>query len=938
MKNKLAISLLVAFFGCTSEKKTMQHPLDKSEARTFVLENGLKVYLLSDPSFNLSAASVSVEVGSYEDPVDREGLSHFLEHMLFLGTEKYPDVDEYSTYLKTNGGMSNAYTARDHTNYQFQVLPDAFDGALDRFSQFFIGPLFTEEYTAREVNAVNSEYQKNIMSDGWRQFRMNGLFANESPPAAKFNIGNLETLGDIDRMELIDFYREHYSANRMGLAMLSTHSLDEMEQWARKHFSAVENHNLPRNVHDSNIIEGKKTLRVVYVEPVKDIRKMDILFELPSTRDKYESKPGRQFGFILGHEGKGSLLSHLKQKGWALTLSAGTRQESKEVGLATVSIGLTEAGLKQYKDVLKSVVGYIQLMKDSGYQPHVFNELSSMASLNEIYSSKGEGMWRATDLANEAMMYPISDVGRINYIYRDDKPGSYNNLLSQLNIENMMVYLSSKGVPTDKTEHFFQINYSYTEDDDLYKELSTPIIYDDFMVAEQNPFIPKKASVPKRELAEDVFPSPIIDKSGVKLYFGEDHEFLRPKGVIGLKIMLPKDKMSIQHRVYSRLYAACVKESLNELSYPAKQAGLNYNIRDSYEGILLDVNGYKESAMKLYELMLDHMVDFSVTDEQFDAIKDKIVRDYENFALSDAHQQTRELSSDVMFGIKYTWEDALPVVKESSLKMLKEYSSSLYSKTFVEAMVYGDFKETDARKAVQLFNRKTNTKSIERSQAFDISYLQFSGPETIQYTNELLVNNSCFFRKYYIGEDSPETRAVSNIISKSIQQPFYTEMRTNQQLGYIVWSYARSLDESYYLNFLIQSGVYPADELDKRANAFIDTAPEFLREMDQETYQQLIDSAIEELEKKPMSISERAAKLKTLIFEHEADYKRDQKTIEALRALDKDFLVSYLERVLSKDSRKMVNVLSFAEGHENKTKAKNSFGELNSWKASRVYE
>ena len=217
--------------------------------------------------------------------------------------------------------------------------------------------------------------------------------------------------------------------------------------------------------------------------------------------------------------------------------------------------------------------------------------------------------------------------------------------------------------------------------------------------------------------------------------------------------MLPKDKMSIQHRVYSRLYAACVKESLNELSYPAKQAGLDYNIRDSYEGILLDVNGYKESAMKLYELMLDHMVDFSVTDEQFDAIKDKIVRDYENFALSDAHQQTRELSSDVMFGIKYTWEDALPVVKESSLKMLKEYSNSLYSKTFVEAMVYGDFKETDARKAVQLFNRKTNTKPIQRSQAFDISYLQFSGPETIQYTNELLVNNSCFFRKWPLQQE-----------------------------------------------------------------------------------------------------------------------------------------------------------------------------------------
>ena len=166
--------------------------------------------------------------------------------MLFLGTEKYPDVDEYSTYLKNNGGFSNAYTARDLTNYQFQVLPDAFDGALDRFAQFFIGPLFTEEYTAREVNAVHSEYDKNIMSDGRRQFRMGGQFAKDGHPATKVQHGSLETLGDIKREELITFYNNHYSANRMGLSMLSTHSLDQMEEWAKKHFSSIENRNLSR--------------------------------------------------------------------------------------------------------------------------------------------------------------------------------------------------------------------------------------------------------------------------------------------------------------------------------------------------------------------------------------------------------------------------------------------------------------------------------------------------------------------------------------------------------------------------------------------------------------------------------------------------------------------------------------------------------------------
>ena len=105
-----------------------KHPLDKSEVRKLILDNGVRVYLLSDPSFNVSAASMVVETGSLENPDDRQGLAHFLEHMLFLGTEKYPDVDEYSTYLRTFGGHSNAYTASDHTNYQLQVLPDGFEG------------------------------------------------------------------------------------------------------------------------------------------------------------------------------------------------------------------------------------------------------------------------------------------------------------------------------------------------------------------------------------------------------------------------------------------------------------------------------------------------------------------------------------------------------------------------------------------------------------------------------------------------------------------------------------------------------------------------------------------------------------------------------------------------------------------------------------------
>ena len=66
------------------------------------------------------------------DPVELPGLAHFCEHMLFMGTEKYPCENEYNKYLSEHGGCSNAYTAADHTNYYFDVAPDAFAGALDR--------------------------------------------------------------------------------------------------------------------------------------------------------------------------------------------------------------------------------------------------------------------------------------------------------------------------------------------------------------------------------------------------------------------------------------------------------------------------------------------------------------------------------------------------------------------------------------------------------------------------------------------------------------------------------------------------------------------------------------------------------------------------------------------------------------------------------------
>ena len=78
--------------GCSEkESAVVASPNDQREYRHIQLPNQLDVLLISDPTADKAAASLDVYIGSYQNPEDRAGLVHFLEHMLFLGTEKYPD-------------------------------------------------------------------------------------------------------------------------------------------------------------------------------------------------------------------------------------------------------------------------------------------------------------------------------------------------------------------------------------------------------------------------------------------------------------------------------------------------------------------------------------------------------------------------------------------------------------------------------------------------------------------------------------------------------------------------------------------------------------------------------------------------------------------------------------------------------------------------------
>ena len=196
--------------------------------------------MISDPETHESGAALAVGVGSWSDPEDRPGMAHFVEHLLFLGTEKYPEEEGYTRYLDEHGGSRNAFTMADRTVYMFSVNNDGFLGALDRFGQFFISPLFSPSGVDRECKAIHQEYCKDLPLDPWRMLYVKKELANKKHPFHGFCIGNAATLAKISQDELKEWYAAHYSANLMHLVVYSSLDLDTLEK-ENPLFSSVKN-------------------------------------------------------------------------------------------------------------------------------------------------------------------------------------------------------------------------------------------------------------------------------------------------------------------------------------------------------------------------------------------------------------------------------------------------------------------------------------------------------------------------------------------------------------------------------------------------------------------------------------------------------------------------------------------------------------------------
>ncbi|MFK0087249.1 pyrroloquinoline quinone biosynthesis protein PqqF [Pseudomonas sp. NPDC090755] len=213
-----------------------------STLRHLTLDNGLQVTLRHAPQLKRCAAAVRVMAGSHDTPRRYAGLAHFLEHLLFLGNERFPLDDALMRYVQRHGGQVNASTRERTTEYFFEVPQAACAGALERLCELLARPSFDIPRQLREREVIHAEFiawSRNAQAQAHFALLQQ---ASVRHPLSAFQAGNRFSLpvhSHDFQTALQHFHQRYYQGGQMRLSLSGPQSLDDLQALAQHAGSSI---------------------------------------------------------------------------------------------------------------------------------------------------------------------------------------------------------------------------------------------------------------------------------------------------------------------------------------------------------------------------------------------------------------------------------------------------------------------------------------------------------------------------------------------------------------------------------------------------------------------------------------------------------------------------------------------------------------------------
>lgn len=320
----------------------------------FTLDNGLRVVLEEIPYVRSIAFGIWIKTGTRCEKPEENGVSHFIEHLMFKGTKKR-SAKNIAEEMDALGGQINAYTTKEYTCYYTRTLDKHFDKALDVLSDMLLNSRMDNDDIKRECKVIEEEIDmyldapEELVHDSieeavWRETSLGMPIC-----------GTKESIGRFDSNLVRDYYTRTYRPQNAVIAVTGNFDKDDILEKLAGIFGNWSNDGYVKSEY------AKATYVPTVLSITKDIEQIHlcILFKAPERDSKYKYSLA-----VLNTLFGGGMSSRLFQKiredeGLAYSIYSYTSSYS-DTGIMTVYAGTNR---QKYQDVIKSVINEILRLK-----------------------------------------------------------------------------------------------------------------------------------------------------------------------------------------------------------------------------------------------------------------------------------------------------------------------------------------------------------------------------------------------------------------------------------------------------------------------------------------------------------------------------------------------------------------------------------------------
>ena len=872
-------------FAITNDS-IVQSPNDHRQYQVIRLSNELEVLLVSDPDLKNSAASLSVPIGSNNNPDQQLGLAHYLEHMLFLGSERYPVINEYSKFMSQHGGYTNAYTAQDRTVYGFEVNDKFLGEALDRLGDVMRAPLLDPKYAEKERHTVNAENETYVDNDMRKLYALQRYTLNPKHPMARFSTGDLTTLVDKPGSKLQDelthFFDSHYSANIMKVALTGPGSIESLQKMANLYLSQIPNKKVKKPIILEDMITDEQLAIKVEMKPTADIKLLQVNFLLPSVKDEYMYQPGAYISRLLGSDHHGGLSDYLQKAGLVDSVMAGFYAPySQQYSQFTMQFKLTNKGLKKQDTIMASLFSFIDLVKKQGVNQLQYQEQKKNLDRRFKFLTKRSGFDYVMALSANMLIYPEQDI--LFFPYRLDlfKKKYIAQLLTFLTPSNSRIFEVSPNAKGGLQIPYYKGEYARNS---ISKEKQKAWLKQadqiKLSLPSPNEWLPENMNLVEKTDSEKAVQ--LIDKLGHSLWFEQSRYLNEPKASLKLQLNSDIADQNVKARMTMSLFLNMVNKQFSELNFVAQEAGLGFSV-NSANGLQISTSGYSDKQGKLLLKIVSDIKNMQFSEQSLVLSKQELQRRLNNKEKSKAMDLALDSFRQIVR--QPAWSDAalLAEIKNISLKNIHEFIKQLYAGSSLRLLALGNLSREEV---MALDASLQEIIPIQSKPFYKITRLHADIKQgTLNYALESKLQDDALAVVYFTNLKGDKALATGELLNKFLRPAFYDQIRTQEQLTYSPFSVSFPVGDHLAFGLFTQSPVVDNAQLYSRFSAFIEKFSLQLEEITEEKFNAIKAAHVANYLAKPTSLSTEFSFLKHEWADIKKEINNKQGYIESLQNL-----------------------------------------------------